>query len=100
MKVEIPKNIEELIDLGTSINTKHELDGVASPLNSMKDYSWQVEGPKLPLGLAKHLEAEELKRQSEIAFKERDLLLTNTVAIIRASRDILLGVNHQKPERW
>lgn len=99
MRVPIPRNPEELIRLGSSVFKKHVQDADASPLKSMKDYNWETEGPKLDKALAKHNEAEELKKKMEAAYKERDLLLANTVPIIRASRDILAGINSQNMKR-
>jgi len=99
MRVPIPKNAEELIKLGSSIFNKHLVEKALSPLNSMADYKWETEGPKLPKALAKHLEAEELRKKMEAAYKERDLILANTAGIIRASRDILVGVNRQNMKR-
>lgn len=58
-----------------------------------------MEGPKLDSALAKHNEAEELRKKMEAAYKERDLLLTDMPKIIRASRDILTGINSQNMKR-
>ena len=99
MRVAIPKNPEELIKLGSAIFKKHVADGDASPLNALKDYSWTKEGPSLEKALVKHNEAEELKMKMEAAYKERDLILGNIPAIIRASRDILAGANSQNMKR-
>jgi hypothetical protein len=99
MRVIIPNNPETLISLGTSIYKKHTTDGTASPLNSMVDYKWEDEGPKLTLAQEKHNEAEALKKQMEKAYKERDLIMTNFKPIIRASRDLLSGINKNNLKR-
>ena len=99
MRVEIPKNPEELLKLATSVYTKHTTDGTTSPLNTMVDYKWSNEGPKLPLAQAKHDEAENLKKRMEAAYAERDLLMANTAKIVRSSRNILMGINPDNMKR-
>jgi hypothetical protein len=99
MRVVIPRKPEDVINLGIAINKKHTEDGATSPLSSLKDYSWTVEGPNLEKAKAKHDEAEELRKQMEKAYKERDLLMANVPAIIRASRDVLTGINRQNMKR-
>jgi hypothetical protein len=99
MRVDIPKGAEDLIDLGEDIYKKHQTEGATSPLNQLVDYTWEVEGPKLSQAKEKHLEAESLKKKMEEAYRERDLLMTNTTQIIRASRDILTGINSANMKR-
>lgn len=99
MRVEIPKNAGDLLKLSTSIYKKHTEDGVNSPLRLMIDYKWENEGPKLALAQAKHEEAEALKKKMEEAYRERDLLMANTASIVRASRDVLAGINKDNMKR-
>lgn len=98
-RIDIPRNAEELLDLGVDIYKKHESDGDASPLKALKDYDWSVEGPKLNLALLKHKEAEALRRQMELAYKERDALLGNVEGIVKGSRDVLKGVYSKTPKK-
>ncbi len=98
-RVKIPTNPEDLLKLGKSIYDKHKADATTSPLNTLTDFKWDDEGPKLALAEAKHNEAEELKKKMEAAYKQRDLLMANTTAIIRASRDVLSGINSQNMKR-
>lgn len=99
MRVQIPKNSEELLKLATAILKKHTADGVNSPLNTMVDYKWANEGPKLPQAQAKHDEAEGYKKKMEAAYRERDLIMANTASIVRSSRDILTGINRENMKR-
>jgi hypothetical protein len=99
MRVEIPKNAEDLLKLATRIHKKHEADGTMSPLNSLVDYKWETEGPKLQQAQAKHDEAEELKKKMETAYRERDLIMANTANIVRSSRDVLMGINRENMKR-
>jgi hypothetical protein len=99
MRVVIPTNPEDLLKLATAINKKHTEDGAKSPLNSMVDCKWETESPKLPLAQAKHDEAEDYKKKMETAYRERDLIMVNIPKIVRSSRDILTGVNHDNMKR-
>lgn len=99
MRVNIPSNPQELLDLATKISTKNTADGPTSPLNSLKDYSWATETPKLVQAQAKHDEAEALRQKMETAYKERDLIMANVKGIIRASRDVLMGINSNNMKR-
>ncbi|HEX3007157.1 MAG TPA: hypothetical protein VHO90_06030 [Bacteroidales bacterium] len=98
-RVPIPKGAEKLLKLGSAVYKKHVADGTASPLNAMTDYKWETEGPKLALAQAKQEEAEKLMKEVEKVYKERDLLLANIPATLRASKSILLGINSQNPKR-
>lgn len=68
-------------------------------MNSITTNNWTEEGPKIELGLQKHKEAEDLKDQMEKAYKERDLLVEGILKAVRASRDVLTGVNHDNMKR-
>jgi hypothetical protein len=99
MRVEIPKNPKDLLSLATSVFTKHTSDGDSSPLLLLKDFSWTIEGPKLVTAEAKHQEAEKYKKLMETAYRERDLIMADTANIVRASRDILSGINRENMKR-
>ncbi len=99
MRVDIPKNPKELLTLGSSIFEKHQADGASSPLRLLADYSWDNEGPKLTLADAKNNEAEKYKKLMETAYRERDLLMADTTYIIRATRDLLTGINSENMKR-
>jgi hypothetical protein len=98
-RVSIPKNAEELLDLAGNVLKKHtELAG-ASPLNSMVSHSWVDNGPKVAISLDLHKRAEELTRQAEEAYRQRDLLLGDVKESVLASRDLLLGVYRETPKK-
>ena len=99
MRVDIPQNPKDLLSLGESLYSKHLKEGAASPLLLITDLSWNVEGPKLTQAQIKHDEAEKYKKQMETAYRERDLLMTNTANIVRASRDLLTGINRENMKR-
>ena len=99
MRVNIPSNKKDLLDLAAKVNTKHLADATASPLLLLQDITWAVEGPKLALALTKHNEAETLKLAMEQAYRERDLIMQNTETVVRNSRDLLTGINRENMKR-
>jgi hypothetical protein len=97
-RVVVPKKPEQLIDLAGNINKKHQDDKEQSPLKAMRVHKWEDNGPKIATCLEHHKKAEELKRQMEEEYRNRDLLLIDLVNSVKASRDILLGVCRDNPK--
>ena len=98
-KVNIPVNVEELLELARQVAAKHATDGASSILNSLQDYSWNTLGPTIPACLAKHREAEALRHQMEQAYEARDLLLPSIRNATQSSRDLLKGAFRATPKR-
>jgi hypothetical protein len=98
-RIAIPKNIEEHLDLASSVYNKHLADGEASLLKNLADYDWTVLGPKIAECLAKHKEAEECKRKMEDAYKERDLMFPEIEEAVRAGKAMLKGVFSKNPKK-
>lgn len=99
MRVVIPRNPNDLIDLAEKIYGKHQEDGNESPLAAMKDRSWTNEGPRVAVCKEKHTKAEEARKLSESLTKECNIVLLDIDQIVKASRDVLLGVNRANPKR-
>jgi hypothetical protein len=111
VRVVIPKNADELIALGESIEAKHTADGASSPLNGLDMATFST---KLAAAKAKNNEQKQKHRDAEMATEERDDLLgrkkdqsTSTdgtvLNIVARSRDILLGLhkgNEQQLGQW
>jgi len=97
-RVTIPKNAEELLDLAAKVYKKHTDLGTASPLNAMVSHKWTDNGPNVEPCLQLHLQAEELKRKAEEAYRQRDLMLGEITESVKASRDLLLGVYRETPK--
>ena len=97
-RVVIPNNAEELLDLATNVYNKHNELGATSPLNAMVSHKWTDNGPKVATCLTLHKQAEELKRQAEETYRQRDLLLAGITESVKASRDVLLGVYRETPK--
>ena len=97
-RVVIPNNAEELLDLATNVYNKHNELGAASPLNAMVSHKWTDNEPQVATCLTLHKQAEELKRQAEETYRQRDLLLAGITESVKASRDVLLGVYRETPK--
>jgi len=97
-RVNIPKNSEELLDLAAKVYQKHLDLGETSPLNAMVSHKWADNGPNVAPCLQLHKKAEELKRQAEEAYRQRDLLIGEITESVKASRDLLLGVYRETPK--
>jgi len=107
LRVNIPKNPDQLIQLAKSIIAKHGDDGTASPLSGldMADMS-----AKTTTADTEHKNAVKLRRDAETAPQNRDLALgtdnaaRGTVAhYVRSARDMLLGLhkgNEQRLGEW
>lgn len=98
VRVDIPSNPSLKLDLAGRVNTKHTTDGPASPLNALHSHKWEETGAKIPEAISLHLKAEDLQRQANLAFRQRDLLLEEIDESIRSSRDLLLGIYRDNPK--
>jgi hypothetical protein len=97
-RVNIPKNAEELLDLAAKVYQEHIDLAAASPLNAMVSHKWADNGPNVAPCLLLHKRAEELSRQAEEAYRQRDSLLNEITESVKASRDLLLGVYRETPK--
>jgi hypothetical protein len=98
-RVGIPINVQEILELAEIIKNKHQADGQLSPLNSLTEHNWATIGPRLEDCVQHHLKAEELKRQMELAYRERDAMLKPISETVKASRDLLMGVYRSSPKK-
>ena len=99
LRITIPTNPDDLIDLASAILSKHETDGAASPLNSLPNVPQII--TQLSNADDRNKASKELYRQAEKATQDRDLCLgisgTLTPVTIRhfvtAARDLLTGIH-------
>jgi hypothetical protein len=96
VRVGIPVNTEDLLKLAQIIYEKHQSLGDASPL---KVIEWDKLGAKVNQALAAHLEAEELKRKTELKYRERDTLLKPIDELVKQSRDLLKALYRSEPKK-
>ncbi len=103
VRIPIPTNPADLLDLAEIIQATHVADGEQSPLNALRVSSWPNFGRDVANGKALHKEAENLKAQSELTYRKRDNILPDLNESVRASRDLLLGIYRDNPKelsRW
>ena len=98
-RIAIPTNVEENLQLAGKVYEKHQKDGASSILNNLDDMDWNAMGPNIALCLQKHLEAEDLKRKTEEAYRTRDLYLPQLNELLRASKGLLKGVYSKNPKK-
>lgn len=99
LRIPVPRPVEELLKLANLIYERHKKDDKDSPLNTLKDYDWNTLGPNIALAAQKQKEAEELSRQAEKAYRERDKLMGDVVGLVTASKDLLKGVYRKNPKK-
>ncbi len=97
-KVVIPYSVVDLLDLAAKVYKKHLQMGNTSPLETMKSNRWDSNGPAIEKAMALQKQAEELKRQMESVYSQRDLLVASVRESVRASRDVLLGISRDNPK--
>ena len=107
MRVNIPSNPDQLIQLAQRIKDKHTADGAASPLASL---NMAEMGAKTTTADTENKQAAKSRRDAEKATQNRDLALgvgagtAGTVdTYVRSVRDVLLGIhkgNEQKLGDW
>ena len=107
MRVNIPKNPGQVIQLSQAIGVKHGTDGVDSPL---KGLDMPDMANKTDTADQENQNAARLYREGELATQNRDNALgtenpvKGSVAYyVRAARDVLLGIykgNEQKLGEW
>ena len=97
-RVIIPRNAAQRLELASLIYAKHLDMANSSPLNSLQSNTWSNNGPEITSAKALHHQAEEFKRQMELAYRQGDLLLGKIDESIKSSRDLLLGVYRTNPK--
>jgi len=97
-RVDIPKSVVDELGLAARIYAKHVADAEKSVLKSLLNHNWDTNGPEVANAQALHQQAEELKRQSDLAYRQRDLLLAEIDNSVKATRDLLLGVYRDNPK--
>lgn len=98
-RVVIPSNPEQRLNLAELVLNKHTADGAASPLNTLVDHAWTANAPKVAAARAKQDEINQLEKDLETMYKERNLLLDEVMNSVKASRDLLIGVYKSNPRK-
>ena len=98
-RIVIPRNPKDLLDLAAAIFSKHQADGASSPLINLDGQDWSISGTKIATAQTKHNEAEDLKKKSEEAYRERDIYLSELEKIVKQSAQLLKVMNTTNPKR-
>lgn len=98
-RVDIPTGAKDIIDLGKTFYGKHVADGDKSPLNLFEEVNWNALGPTLDQCAEKHKRAEELMRQAELLYQERDLLVKPVEEGLKKSRNFLKNLYQSNPRK-
>lgn len=98
-RVTIPRNPKERLELAGRVFAKHQADGAGSPLSALQENNWTTHGPNVAEALTLHNQAEDLSRQIEELYRQRDVLLEPITEAVKSSRDLLLGIHRTNPKR-
>jgi len=63
------------------------------------DNNWEITGPKIAICLQNHQKADDLKRQMELVYQERDKVLVEIEEIVRNSAALLKGIYRNTPKK-
>lgn len=88
-KIVVPTNPKKLLELSQKILDKHVAEGEASPLNPVISENIQQ---TVSEGLQLNIQAEELEKQKEKAYEERDAKVKEASKMVRRSRDLLKSI--------
>lgn len=97
-RVKLGNNAEEVLNVAIQMKAKHEADGAASPLNAITDVDWEKFSEMVPRAVALGKEAEELRRQSEAKYRERDILLDSIEDNVRRGKNLLKSIHAKNPK--
>jgi hypothetical protein len=96
VRVVLPENPKEMLDLAAVIYEKHQAAGAQSSLSSL---NWADLGPKITEAITFHKEAEELRKQMEKLYEQRNQILEPIDDLVRQSRDLLKVVYRSEPRK-
>ncbi len=88
-KIVLPRNPQKILELAQKITDKHVADGGSSPLAPIITGDIQQ---IITDGLQLNNLADELEKQMEKAYKDRDAKVNEALKIIKRSRDLLKGI--------
>ena len=96
VRVVLPENPKEMLDLAAVIYEKHLAAGAQSSLSSL---NWADLGPKITDAIKFHNEAEELRKQMEKLYEQRNQILEPIDDLVKQSRDLLKVVYRSEPRK-
>ena len=103
VRVIIPRNPDGLLSLADLVYKKHQADGAKSPLQTLSDYNWNDNGPKIAEAQVLDAQAKQMEKDLEELYRLRDILLKPIDLTVKSSRDNLMGIyknNYKKLGDW
>jgi hypothetical protein len=98
-RIVISRNIPENLALAQKIYDKHVADGNDSALNNLEDTDWSTAGPGIAICLQLCQKADDLKRQLDELYRERDNAYKPIADAIQTSKLYLKGRFAKNPKK-
>ncbi|MBC7449442.1 MAG: hypothetical protein H7330_15430 [Hymenobacteraceae bacterium] len=98
-RVVLPDTPADELKLMGAIYQKHQTLGNASPLQYLEDINWADHGPKIATAQSLQGEIEELEKTLESLYRQRDLILGPLRQLLKASRDVIMGIFRSNPKK-
>jgi hypothetical protein len=98
-RIVLSKNPKENLDVARAIFSKHISVGAASPLLQLQGVEIGLISSTIEPAIALHETAENLKRQMEDAYRQRDVYLTEIKKLTNKSIKILKAVYSDNPKK-
>lgn len=98
-RIVISKNPKEQLELAKAVFTKHITEGGNSPLMSLQGVEIGLTSSKIEPALAQHEIAENLKREMEQAYRQRDAHMEEIMDLTRKSIKLLKAVFADNPKK-
>lgn len=98
-RVVVSPNFTELMELAETVYKKHLADGANSLLNNLDGDDWAVSGPLIAPSLALHKQAEELAKQADKIYRERDTMAASVKSALITSKNALKGRFSNSPKK-
>lgn len=94
VRIEVPRNPKEKIELSRRVFDADKSLGSSSPLAFL---NWTSQDANIAKAIELHNKAEVLTREIEKIYKERDALLVVIDDLVKQSRDVLKGIYRNEP---
>lgn len=98
-RVVIPQNPKDKLELARAVFSKHITEGGASPLLQLRGVEIGLTSSKIEPALAQHEIAENLKREMEQAYRERDAHMNEIMDLTRKSIKLLKAIYADNPKK-
>jgi len=98
MRVVVPSNIYSFLGLLQRIIKKHQEEGPSSPLSVLNMSCWDAIEEKRRKCFEIQQRAEALRREGEQLTAEKHKLQKELLGVVRAARNVLLGIHAHNPK--